>query len=192
MLTRSRLQLGRADEGLRLSRRAFAEADFEEPWRYERVNGRLAVMAPSGDEHVDAVRSFLIKLIFYEAAHSDRVAKVVPEAWIAVEGGTDRIADLAVYLRSTSARRKIPAAVPELVFEITSQGYKNLRRDYEEKRDDYRRAGVREYVIVDRFDRRVTIFRRARTRIVEVVLTPEETYTTPLLPGLEIPLTGII
>lgn len=192
MLTRSQLQLGRADQGLRLSRRSFAEADYEEPWRYERVNGRLAVMAPAGDEHVEAMQPFLEKLVVYKVTYPDRIAKVVPEAWIAIPGATDRIADLAVYLKAARARRRIPIAVPEIVFEITSPGKVNLRRDYEEKRDDYRRAGVREYVIVDRFDHRVTIFRKARTRFVEVALTPAESYASPLLPGLEIPLAGII
>jgi Uma2 family endonuclease len=191
MATKQQLRLGRSDHGLKLTHEEFADAVYEEPWRYERVQGRLAVMAPSGEEHVEGTRSFLEPLIGYKLAHPDRVARVVPEAWFVVDDETDRIADLAVYLKS-ARHGKIPHARPDIVIETASEGYTSLRRDYEEKRDEYQRAGVREYLIVDRFEHCVTVFRRARGRYVETILGPDDVYTTPLLPGLKIPLQGIV
>ena len=57
---------------------------------------------------------------------------------------------------------------------------------------EYERIGVREYVIVDRFDHRLLILRLEAGRYTETELGPDDSYTTPLLPGLEIPLADII
>lgn len=191
MTTKSRLRLSGADHGTPLTHEELAEAFFEEPWRYERVNGRLNVMSPSGQDHVDSTEPFLEQLITYKLTHPGRVSQVVPEAWIVIDARTDRIADLGVYLKP-SGKDRIPDLIPEIIIEVASEGYTSLKQDYEEKRVDYERAGVREYLIVDRFDHRVTVFRRSRNRFVQSTLGPEDTYTTPLLPGLKVPLKGIV
>ena len=54
------------------------------------------------------------------------------------------------------------------------------------------RFGVRESVIVDRFDHRLTVFSLVDGQYSESWLGPKDTYTSPLLPGLSIPLAGII
>ncbi len=74
----------------------------------------------------------------------------------------------------------------------SSGGGEDRKRDYVDKRSEYLRIGVREYVIVDRFEKRVTVLRRARGRFVESQLGPTAIYSTPLLPGLKIPLKGVI
>ena len=51
---------------------------------------------------------------------------------------------------------------------------------------------VKEYVIIDRFERRVTVLRRGRGRFAESELGPRDAYTTSLLPGLKIPLKEIL
>lgn len=192
MATKQQLQLGRADDGVKLTHEEFAEAAFEQPWRYERVNGRLSVLTPSGHDHVDAGEPFRDYFVAYKLAHPGKIANVVNEAWILIDDETERIADLAVYLKLPRGKMRIPHLIPELVVETASEGYTSLKRDYEEKREDYWRAGVKEYVIVDRFDHRVTVFRRGRGRFNEQILGPDEVYSTPLLPGLKIPLAKII
>ncbi|MFM9961170.1 MAG: Uma2 family endonuclease [Planctomycetaceae bacterium] len=67
-----------------------------------------------------------------------------------------------------------------------------MKRDYEEKREEYERLGVREYVIVDRFDHRLMILTLINGHFAESWLGPKETYMSPLLPGLSIPLAGIL
>jgi hypothetical protein len=42
------LVLGPDDNGRILTDEEFAEAEFQEPWRFERVAGRLVVMSPEG------------------------------------------------------------------------------------------------------------------------------------------------
>ncbi len=65
-------------------------------------------------------------------------------------------------------------------------------RDYEEKRRDYLALGVREYWIIDRFDRRMTVFRDRPGEPAEVVIKADETYRTPLLPVFELPLARLL
>ena len=192
MATETRLSLGINDHGTSLSADEFADAHFDEPWRYELVNGKLIVMAPNGDDHVSASEPILDGIFAYKLAHRDTVSRVVPEAWIAIDGNTNRIADLAVYLKSARSNLKIPKLVPDIVFEIVSGGGEDRKRDYVDKRAEYLRIGVKEYVILDRFQSRATVLRRARGRFVESQLGPNDVYTSPLLPGLEIPLAGIL
>ena len=188
MVTKQQIRLGRADHGIKLTCEEFAEGIFEPPWHYERVEGRLVVMTPSGHDHVDAVEYFRDQFVAYKLAHPDRIANVVSEAWIVIDEQTDRIADLGVYIKSPRNKARIPELAPDIVVEVASAGYTSLKRDYEEKREDYYRAGVKEYLIIDRIERRVTVFRRGRGKFTETILTPEDFYSTTLLPKLKIPL----
>jgi Uma2 family endonuclease len=45
--------------------------------------------------------------------------------------------------------------------------------------------GIQEYWLIDRFRRIMTVFRPNQP---EIILTESETYSTPLLPGFELPL----
>ena len=51
---------------------------------------------------------------------------------------------------------------------------------------------VKEYVIVDRFAHRVTVLTLEEGTYSERVLGPDDVYASPRLPGLEIPLGGVI
>ncbi len=186
------LRLSLADAGLELTREEFAEAEFAEPYRYERSQGRLVVMSPPGYEHHRGVKPFRNHLGAYELAHPDIVEDVFQESWTEIDEDSDREPDIAVYLRSSEPQPHIPERVPELIFEIVSAGWANRRRDYDEKRAEYEQIGVSEYVIVDRFDHCVTVLRLVDGEYVEHLLKPSDSYSTPLLPGLEIPLKDII
>ncbi len=184
------LQITKADAGIPLSRDEFADAQFAEPWKYARIKGRLVVMNPAGHDHSWTGGPIRNYLGMYCVQHSETVEQVVSEAWIAVGDHTDRIADIAVYLTSSAGR--IPDRLPDIVFEIVSEANRDRHRDYEEKRADYESIGVSEYVIVDRFDHRVTVLRLSESHYDETLLGPEDCYTTPMLPGLEIPLADVI
>ena len=190
VMDKSKLYLSHTDEGIVLTREEYAEADTEGPWRFERANGMLVVMTPAGLEHHETVEPFRNHLGAYAIAHPEIMEHVFQESWTAVQDDTDRLPDIAVYL--TGGTGRLPDRVPELIFEIVSQGVQDRKRDYEEKRSEYERIGVQEYVIVDRFDHRLTVLRLEEATFVETVLQPSDRYSTPLLPGLEIPLSGII
>ena len=188
----TQLRVDATSDGMPLSRADFAEAEFALPHRYERSNGKLVVAPPAGYGHQSAGKPFRNHIGAYELAHPDIVEDVFDECWITLPDDTDRIADMAVYLRTDEARPDYPERIPELVYEVVSPGFQNRKRDYEEKRLEYEQAGIREYVIIDRFDQQVTVLRLTVDGFDETVLKPKDTCTTPLLPGLEIPLESII
>ena len=86
----------------------------------------------------------------------------------------------------------IPRQVPDLIFEFVSPSKTDKRRDYVEKRADYEKIGVPEYVIVDRFDRKVTVLTLGETGYQEQVLTLADVYRSPLLPGFEVRLAEVL
>jgi Uma2 family endonuclease len=81
---------------------------------------------------------------------------------------------------------------PDLVIEIGSPGTR--ARDETKKRVLYEREGVAEYWFVDPEIDVVRIYRRSGNgfaRVTELSREANEVLTTPLLPGLELPLTRL-
>ncbi len=180
------LRLGKRDEGLPVSSEEFAEADFDAPWKYEREDGRLIVMAPAGEGHSYVSEPWRDRLGAYRLAHPDVVDLVVSEAWVRVDGGTDRIGDIGVYLVSDRPMSRRPDRVPDLMFEVVSEDKISRDRDYVRKRAEYQRLGVREYVIIDRFRRVVTVLTLAEGGYAERHLSADAVYESPLLPGFSV------
>lgn len=77
------------------------------------------------------------------------------------------------------------------MFEIVSKGKANEQRDYVTQRTEYEALGVKEYVIIDRFDRGVTVLTLGPEGYAEHILTDADTYSRPLLPGLVIRLSEV-
>jgi Uma2 family endonuclease len=73
---------------------------------------------------------------------------------------------------------------PTIIVEFVSKSKRDRQRDYEQKREEYADIGAKEYWIIDRF-RRVMFVSLSVTEGREV--GEGETYTTPLLPGFEVP-----
>jgi len=185
------LHLGKADAGRLVSSEEFAEATYDEPWKYERERGRLIVLAPSGGGHSSVSEPWRDHLGAYRLARRDVVYRVASEAWVRVDDGTDRIGDIGVYLAREGDVAEPPDRVPDLMFEIVSPGKAARQRDCVKKRAEYHRLGVRGYVIIDRFGRIVTVLTHTPRGYAERVLTAGETYESPLLPGLAIPLSEV-
>ena len=190
--TEDQLCLGRRDDGRPTSAGEFADAFYEEPWKYERIDGRLVVMSPEGTGHALQGESWLKRLHVYSYNHPDVIKAVISQAWVRLDDGNDRIADIGVYLGGAPADLDIPDQVPDLIFEIVSRAKKDKRRDYVEKRAEYQKIGVREYVIVDRFAGKVTVLTLVEGTYQERVLTAADLYATPLLPGFEVRLAEVL
>ena len=82
--------------------------------------------------------------------------------------------------------------VPNLVIEIASPGTR--RRDQTEKKALYERAGVSEYWVVDPDIDVVRVYRQGAhgfDRAIELSRKAGDVLTTPLLPGLDLPLARI-
>lgn len=187
-MEKTALHLGPDDVATRLTRDEFAEATFQPPYRYERVRGRLVVMTPAGPQHRSVARPFARKLHVYWDEHMDIVEFVDIEGWVATSEDDDRLPDICVYLLGPATGQDVPERVPDLVFEFVSQSRADQERDYITKRDEYHQIGVREYVIVDRFKQAVTVLTWQPADYAERVIAADASYTTPLLPGLEVDL----
>ncbi|NNJ24757.1 Uma2 family endonuclease [Alienimonas chondri] len=186
--------LGPEDEGKLISREEFCSLHVLEPWKAERVAGRLEFMPPPGRSHRVASGVFRHALMRYFVARNDLVEDFESERWALVGDDGERQGDAAVMLRDSplagaSDDFTDPARAPDVYFEVVSPGSRARQRDYADKRADYHRIGVREYVIVDPIRRRVTVLRHEPAGYVEAAtLGPEDSYSSPLLPGLSIPL----
>jgi Uma2 family endonuclease len=185
------LRLGKSDEGRLVSSDEFVEAEFDEPWKYEREDGRLIVMAPAGEEHSEVTEDWRDWLGAYRLAHREIVQRVASEAWQRVDDGTDRIGDIGVYLVTDRPTPRRPDRVADMIFEVISPDKASRDRDYIRKRAEYHVLGVREYVIIDRFQKIVTVLTFAPNGYDERILTIGESYESPLLPGFSIRLSEV-
>jgi Uma2 family endonuclease len=96
---------------------------------------------------------------------------------------SDRHPDQAIYLtREPSGKDPWTRWVPELVVEIISKGSGD--RDLIEKREEYLRAGVFEYWIIDPKARTMLVLERAGDTWAEQTVITAKPYRTRLLPGL--------
>jgi Uma2 family endonuclease len=181
-------QLGPENAGELVSVEEFATLEFVPPFRYERVKGRLVVMAPAGSDHRGTSRPFRLELGTYWGAHRDLIDDVDVEGWVATSEDDDRIPDICIYLKGPNSEQTVPNRVPDMIFEVVSGSRLDQERDYIDKREEYHRIGVKEYVIIDRFKDSVLVLTWQKKDYRERKLTKTGVYSSPLLPGLEVPL----
>ena len=101
------------------------------------------------------------------------------------------IPDLCIVLRGNPAVSgdRMVEGPPDIVVEILSS---DRNRDLVRKRQLYAAAGVLEYWIFDTLNDTATLLELQNGEYVErAVLTADDTLTTPLLPGLAIPLADV-
>ncbi len=81
---------------------------------------------------------------------------------------------------------------PTITVEFVSKGKINQERDYVAKRDEFREIGVREYWVIDRFRRSLTVYRFGGEKDEELHIPEDKTYETPLLPGFVLDLKRLL
>jgi Uma2 family endonuclease len=173
--------------GTLMTPREFDRADFEEGWRYELIHGVLiATPIPLLNER-DPNEQLGFWLRLYRQSHPQGVAldATIHEHTVRTPEQRRR-ADRVIW----AGLGRLPRLTekPTIIAEFVSAGKRDRVRDYEEKRDEYLALGVKEYWVIDRFQRTLTVFvRRGRTFRTRVV-QEKEVYTTDLLPGFELPL----
>jgi Uma2 family endonuclease len=182
-----RRTLGPADHGREIALEEFIEADWEGGWLYELARGIIIVTEVPGTSHGRAVRRVARLFIHYEDAHPGfiRYAAGGGECRIRLPGmKCDRHPDQAIYLNPEPKGTRIWARwVPQIVVEVVSPSGED--RDYVEKREEYLRAGVSEYWILDQKRRRMLVLLRVGDVWDEVALGEDGVHRTELLPGLE-------
>jgi Uma2 family endonuclease len=188
--TLTRLRLGPGSAGISLSPDEFDLARFEEGWRYELIRGVLVVSPSPLEQERDPNEELGYWLRRYRDTNPNGkvLDKTLPEQ--TVDAGANRRADRLLWIGL--GRLPTNEDVPSVIVEFVSKGKRNVPRDYEEKRDEYMAIRVQEYWLIDRFKLIMTVFIRQGKRVRTRIVHENEIYTTPLLPGFELPLAHLL
>ncbi len=191
---RSTTWVGPDSAGLRMSPAEFdaiGEGEYERGYRYELVDGVLIVNPIPGAWQTDPVDLLGWYLKTYQRTHESGhvLDATMPEQYVYVENGR-RLADRVVWV-GLGRQPDRDLDPPTIAVEFVSEGKRNRERDYVTKKAEYEKAGVVEYWIVDRFDRQMTVHRFGEKP--ETISVDEAgRYTTPLLPGFELPVAELL
>jgi Uma2 family endonuclease len=190
-----RRTIGLETAGVRMTPEEFdaiGEGDYDENYLYELIDGVLVVHAIPLPDETDPNELLGHWLRNYQETHPQGKAldKTLPQQYVRVRNGR-RIADRLLWI-GLGRRPNLRRDVATLAVEFVSAGRRNWRRDYEQKRDEYREAGLKEYWIIDRFRRSLTVYRYLPSGIQELAVAETETYQPDLLPGFELPLAQIL
>lgn len=196
-IEKSTIPYGPPDAGLPLTLDEFDAADFEPGYRYELIHGVLVVTPPPLEEERDANEELGHWLRNYKELHPQgkSLDLTLPEQNVRTIGQNrrcDRVIWAGLGRRPKSrgpAARRDP---PTITVEFPSSRPADQRRDYAEKKLEYRDAGVQEYWIIDRYRRQMTVYYWRGQKWVKRVLREHETYRTPLLPGFELSLAKLL
>lgn len=178
---------GPESAGILMTPDEFDRAEFEGEGVFELINGVLVVSPIPLESEVGPNEMLGYFLLGYKEYHPQGSAldATLPERYIRA-GRNRRRADRVIWAGlGRMPRRK---ETPTIAAEFVSAGKRNRKRDYEAKRDEYMAARIQEYWVFDRFQRTLTVFTRQSGRTRRRVFQESDVYTTPLLPGFELPL----
>lgn len=151
-------------------------------YRYELINGVLIVSPFPGIGERDANGELEFLLRDYQRRHPKGTSLQLTVAEQDLRfGSTRRRCDRAIWCGGTNTPDPVHD-LPQIVIEIVSQRQRDRQRDYEIKRDEYLRAGIREYWVIDRFERQLSVSAASQTR----TYSSNDSYQTELLPGFEL------
>lgn len=161
-----------------------AVEDYDRDYRYELIHAVVIVnpIPGGGQNSPNDELGYLLRRYAEDHPQGSVIDETLPEQYVYVATSTRRIADRLVWTglgHPPDLRRDIPT----IAIEFNSRRRRDRRRDYEEKRDEYLSLGIKEYWVIDRFRRTMTVFRGTE----EIVVKETETYTTARLPGFELP-----
>jgi Uma2 family endonuclease len=185
--------IGPGSAGIRMTPSEFDAIDnYDELYRYELVNGVLVVnpIPLEGQAGPNDFLGYLLNLYKYQHPEGSALDETLPERYVHLEESR-RQPDRMIW--AGLGRRPNPREdVPTIAVEFVSAGRRNWIRDYETKRDEYLAVGVREYWVIDRFARTMTVYAPGDDAPQTRVVTEAETYHTTLLPGFELPLARLL
>lgn len=192
-MSRTLVMVTPADHGQQMSLEDFAEAQGQPGYLYELSRGVVQVMDIPRLSHGRVVDVLSDQLRGYRVSHPKRINYIGTgdSCKLLLPGfESERHPDIAIYLGPPPKLDPVwEFWVPDIVIEVVSPGQE--KRDYEEKRDEYLAAGVKEYWVVDPASERFLVLRRKGDRWQELAHPLSGTYSPPLLPGLQLNLDDV-
>jgi Uma2 family endonuclease len=159
--------------------------------RYEIIDGELYMATAPSPNHQLIINNFLFALTFYLKSHP--IGKVIPSPLEVFFSKTNLAQPDIVYIGNERLNIIKPEQVkgaPDLVIEVLSPSTE--KRDRTVKLKMYAKFGVQEYWMAKEKTATVEIFRLQGGKLVPVAqLGKSDVLTSPLFPGLEIPLSEI-
>jgi Uma2 family endonuclease len=186
-----RPRLGPRSAGLLLTPAEFDRARVQEGWRYELINGVLVVSPTPSRQERDPNETLGHWLRNYQESHPQGSAldATLPEEEIETKQNRRRM-DRAIW--AGLGRDPEEGEAPTIAVEFVSKGKVNQERDYTAKRAEFREIGVREYWVIDRFRRSMTVYRFSGEKDEGLRISADQTYETPLLPGFVLSLKRLL
>ena len=160
-----------------------ATTEWNPEYRYELVQGVLVVSPPAdiGERGPNDLLGYLLWDYSFHHARGSELSGTVSEETVTTRTSRRRM-DRAIWVGLGRTPRA--GDVPAIAVEFVSDSSRDRRRDYDHKRREYREIGIREYWVIDRFQRRMTVYRGDDI----VVVAEQDVFRTDLLPGFELPL----
>lgn len=187
------LRLGPRSAGLLLTPAEFDRATGVRGWRYELIHGVL-IVSPTPSRKERTPNDYLGHCLWaYREQHPQGAAldMTVPEEQIETRQGQDRRRmDRAIW--AGLGRDPEEGEVPTIAVEFVSAGKINQERDYVAKRAEFREIGVREYWVIDRFRRTLTVYNFDGEKDEERLIPEGQTFESPLLPGFVLDLKKLL
>ena len=180
--------------GMRLSVAQFMDLpDLDDKRKMELDDGALYIMPRPSPDHQFVQAELIRRFGDYRDRQPEPSIEVYQDIILALRPGQALLSpDLAIILpgpRAAVVTATMVTGVPDIVVEILSS---DRNRDLVHKRRLYAQAGVREYWIWDLSNDSVTQLELRNDGYAErAILSVADVLTTPLLPGLSIPLSGI-
>jgi Uma2 family endonuclease len=182
---------GPESNGILMTPKEFDSARFEDDWRYELIEGMLVVTPIPSRAERDPNELLGHWLELYAETHpqGDSLDATFAEETVRI-GRNRRRADRLIW----AGLGRLPGEEekPTIVVEFVSIRLRDRKRDYQTKTREYLRLGVKEYWVIDRFKRTLTVFTRSQGRNRRQVFGESEVYSTELLPGFNLPLAKLL
>jgi Uma2 family endonuclease len=190
----SPLLLDASANGSLMSLEEFSAITYEQcdpRFRYELLHGVVVVSPPPSDGEADPNDELGHMLRSYQATPQGKSLDATLFEREVVTGVGVRRVDRAIWI---GFGRPIHSKIdlPTIVVEFVSPGKRARLRDYQQKRTEYLEVGCKEYWVIDRFRRTMTVYFPPAADPQERVIGESDTYSSPLLPGFELPLQRLL
>ena len=163
--------------------------DYDELYGYELIHG-VVIVNPIPKEAEGGPNEELGYLLrAYQETHPQGAALDATLAERYIRTGDSRRRGDRVIWAGLGRWPRPKEDLPTIVVEFVSKRRRDRVRDYEEKRNEYLPLGIREYWIIDRFRRVMTVY---RPDAKEIEIGEDGVYRTDLLPGFELPLARLL
>jgi Uma2 family endonuclease len=165
---------------------------YDQRYRYELIRGVLVVtpIAAAGETDPNEELGYLLRFYREQNPQGKALDKTLPQQYIRTRTGR-RLVDRLMWC-GLGRVPELEKDLPTIAVEFVSKARRDRDRDYVVKRREYKRLQISEYWIIDRFRRIMTVIINVPGEVKEQVVKEGETYSTPRLPGFELPLSRLL